>query len=66
MNPRRVTHNLTKFHDHISGTVPNVIMATIDFDAMVHKTDQPGPSFIEIDNTMHNDYAKRDELWPDE
>lgn len=57
LSPMCIGHDTPNFSDHISSIVPNIIMDTINFEAMLHKIDLGNPSFLEIDEAMHDDYA---------
>lgn len=46
--------------------MPNVVLNMIDFKALVEDTDLDQPTFLQMDDTMHDDYAKRDQLHPDD
>lgn len=65
-NPTRISHNATNFSNHIFDIVPGIIMDSINFEAMLHKADLGDPRFLEIDEAMHDDYARHNALRPDE
>ena len=60
------THDPTRFANHISGTVPECIMDMVDYESMVVNANTLAPSFVQMDNAMKDDYARRDHLTHDE
>ena len=66
MNPTRILHDKNRLQNHQIGTIPKVIMKMLDYESLVDHCELGKPTFVDLEKAMHDDYANRDQLRPDE